>query len=314
MAWFLSGGWLLIVVGVLTVIAAILLVRVLGNKSKGQDPKSELFKRLAESDNLITYVEDWRSIYARNAKNSQTLYYTFTAIALLSTSLVTAVGAVGTVWADHAGWLLIITTFLGFVATVATGIDRMLNDRKDFIRFGRYAVLLELAGFKYAASLIAPENGRDSDARKLFIELASKLRADETSDWIQDETSATVDAAGAGAANARTTLIAKAAQDVHGADAVLKKAKAESDQADQAVQDADTVRADAQKARDDALGDTHADEAAKTAAETALAQAQKDHDDKQIVANQKKTDLQTAQDALTQKKDTLDKLMEQPQP
>lgn len=260
------------------------------------------------SDPLVRYVVSWRDRYERDTDSSARYYYVFTGIALLATSLVTAIGAIGGLFPTTAQYFLIATTFLGFVATIVTGFDRMFNDRKDFIRFGRYARLLDLEIIKYLSAVTTTGSAAgttvDPTARKALVDATCKLLSDELSDWIQDETSAVVDVSGAPSEVGR-------AQEIGSAAGALLDAQDRAAQAEAIVRAAEDAHAQAQTAMDSAQAELVSIKAAggdATAAKEAADAAAADVDEKQKAIDAATAALKTRQDDVAARQKALDSL------
>jgi hypothetical protein len=255
-------------------------------------------EEIGKSDPLFAYVNNWRVGYSRQAGGSLNLYYVLTGTALVATSLVTAVSALGGVFPGQSAALLIVTTALGLIATVAAGLDRMLNDRKDFMRSGRYSTLLEIETVKFMNAYVQAktENGKailDTDLRKAFVDAVCKIRADELSDWIQDETSATVELVGLSAGVTAAQELGRKERDAFDADKAARSAAAASDAANADFEKKSHDRDAIQASYDAALASDPSSEKPETVASAkALENAKKLADDARIAADAKKADAQ----------------------
>jgi hypothetical protein len=311
-AWLATGAWIGLLLGAAIIVLIAFFIWAIRRAAADEfDVSSALLKDLAPNDKVLSYVDCWRAYWVRMARHKGKLYHALTAVALISTSLVTAVGALGSLpFVTDKTWLLIATTFLGFIATISTGIDRMLNDRKDYIRYRRYATLLDVAQLRYVAALpnsatagdsataAAAMTTAESAARKTFIETVCKLRGDETSDWIQDQTSATVDPTTSGNADPKSADIARASRDVGDAKQKVEDAQGEVNSANTALQAAN-VQLDQAKAAGD---------------EAAVAKAEQARADKQAALDTAQTKVKAAQADVDQKQAALDKLTKPPAP
>jgi hypothetical protein len=212
--------------------------------ARQQSARAAWMEAAATNDPLLRLVETWRQEYASFEGRSKAKYYAFTAIALVSTSLVTAIAGVGGWIGDnaepsHPRLFLVITATLGFIATVTTGLERLFNDRKDFIRSARYGTLFEIEILKYIYSR-APSAA--TPAQAALVDAVAKLRSAELSDWIQDETSATVEIGSSSQSDLDLLRARAVAYDAH------SRERQASDTLNAAQQQADDARRDYERA------------------------------------------------------------------